>query len=741
MRSSPSAPGRGLAAEYWIPAVYAVASGLWIAVSDDALALLVRHPQDITYWSTAKGWGFVALTAVLLHLGLRRVLATRRAAARQLERVERRAQALVESSPDGILILVGVEIAYANAAAARLVGAARPADLVGRPVLDFLDPSQHASVRERASDVQAGRPFPPVQVRTVRRADGTTFRAEVLAAPLEHDGERAVQITVRDVTDALRLEQGVRRANAALRTLGAVNEALVRAASEAELMSEVCRIAVELGGYAAAWVGVAERDPARSIRLVASHGVDAQTVGGLGLSWGDGGRPHGLAATAIRTGRPCVVNDLWGDQRAAPFAAFCRAAGYRAGVAIPMSSDGERVGVFDLFAAEPGAFDEAVVPLLQQLVDDLSFGLAALRTRAALATEREFLGAILENAGVLVGVVDREGTLVRANPELERLSGWPLWELEGRPIWERLLSPDEAAVVRQSLPAVWKGDFPVVFVNHLLTRGGDRREIEWTQTALRGADGEPTFLLGIGQDVTDRRRAEERLHESREQLRALAGRLQSVREEEKGRLARDLHDELGQLLTGLKMELRWLERRLGELPSTDAINGLLDRAVGASELVDQTVASVQRLAAELRPGALDRLGLVPALRQEVRRFLERTAIPCEARLDEGTPEPPPEVATALYRICQEALTNVSRHAGASHVVVALAAEPGALRLQVWDDGSGIDEVALRPEALGLLGMTERATLLGGEATIQRRPEGGTLVSVRLPTGTATGGAG
>jgi len=209
-----------------------------------------------------------------------------------------------------------------------------------------------------------------------------------------------------------------------------------------------------------------------------------------------------------------------------------------------------------------------------------------------------------------------------------------------------------------------------------------------------------------------------------------------VREEEKARIARDLHDELGQLLTGLKMDLRWLENRIGELPPSGTVGALLDRVVAASELSDQTVASVQRIAAELRPGALDRLGLAPALRQEARRFQQRTGIACETELEDGAPEPPAEVATALYRICQEAMTNVSRHAGAARVVVRLRAGPDGLELRVEDDGRGLDEAALGPEALGLLGMTERATALGGTVRFERRAARGTVVVARIPLAAA-----
>jgi two-component system sensor histidine kinase UhpB len=734
----PARPGPS--PQVWIPAVYALLSGIWIALSDPALALLARDPGDLERWSILKGWGFVAVTALLLHLGLRRVLAARLADAERLALVERRARALVAGSPDAILILSGLTIAFANQAAARLVGAAGPDELLGRPVLDLLDPSEHASVRARSARLQGGAVDPFTQRRLMRRLDGTTFRAEAAMARLEHDEQRSLQISFRDVTQAWTLQEEVRRVNRALRTLGSVNEALVRAGSEVELMEEVCRVAVEEGGYRLAWVGFAEQDEARSIRAVAVHGGDPALLQGLELRPGHGAWPPGLAAEAIRSGRVVVADDLEAEGRSEAGRALDRSLDLRSAIALPFSGGAGRGGVLVLGAAEPDHFEPAVVQLLGQLVDDLAFGLVALATRAALAEERAFLGAILENAGVLVVVVDGQGRLVRANPEFERLSGWTVDGLKGRPAWDQVLPPDEARQVRDGFARIQEGPFPAVHVLTLVTRAGERRTVEWTLTSLRATHGQAAYLLGIGQDVTEQRRAEERVRESREQLRALAGRLQTVREEEKTRMARDLHDELGQLLTGLKMDLRWLENRLGDLPQDDRVSALLDRAVAASELADQTVASVQRIAAELRPGALDRLGLAPALRQEARRFQERTGIGCQARVDEATPEPPPEVATALYRICQEALTNVSRHAGARQVEVALDAEPQALVLRVSDDGRGLDAVSLGPEALGLLGMTERATLLGGEVSFTRRPEGGTVVTARLPVTGARGAA-
>jgi len=149
------------------------------------------------------------------------------------------------------------------------------------------------------------------------------------------------------------------------------------------------------------------------------------------------------------------------------------------------------------------------------------------------------------------------------------------------------------------------------------------------------------------------------------------------------------------------------------------------------------VTTVQRIAAELRSGPLDQLGLGSALQCEARRFQERIGIPCDVRFADEVPALRADVATALYRIAQEALTNVARHARARHVRVLLAARDGQLTLRMEDDGRGIDEAAVA--GLGLLGMHERASMLGGEVRVARGPRGGTVVTTRVPLARAVAG--
>ncbi len=231
----------------------------------------------------------------------------------------------------------------------------------------------------------------------------------------------------------------------------------------------------------------------------------------------------------------------------------------------------------------------------------------------------------------------------------------------------------------------------------------------------------------------ERHRAERRLRQSTEQLRALTGHLETVREEERTRIARELHDELGQMITGLKMDVSWLNRRLGDARQADDLSPLLTKTQSMTALIDETLVALRRLIAELRPAVLDHLGLVAALEWQAEEFHRRTGLVCyfvgsvkQVTLDSaGT--------TALFRIVQEALTNVMRHAKATRVTIRLEEEREVLRLAVEDDGRGItDTEAAGRSSFGILGLRERVALLGGRMTLHGRPGQGTTLTAHIP---------
>ncbi len=231
-------------------------------------------------------------------------------------------------------------------------------------------------------------------------------------------------------------------------------------------------------------------------------------------------------------------------------------------------------------------------------------------------------------------------------------------------------------------------------------------------------------------DITDRRQAEKELHKSRELLRKLSLHLQTAREEESKRIAREIHDELGQQLTAIKMDISWLSNRID--PEVEGGKEFLKKMHSMSSLVDKTIQTVQKVTAELRPGLLDDLGLVPAIEWLAQEFENQTDIPCRIKLFCELVDIDPDCSTAIFRISQEALTNVARHAKATRVNISLKEDDGALVLKIRDNGKGIaaDEV-FAPSSLGLMGMRERIRPFGGELIISGSPKGTTL-TVTLP---------
>lgn len=219
---------------------------------------------------------------------------------------------------------------------------------------------------------------------------------------------------------------------------------------------------------------------------------------------------------------------------------------------------------------------------------------------------------------------------------------------------------------------------------------------------------------------------------AREKFHKLSSHVQSLREDERTRISREIHDELGQLLTGIKMELRLLENRLSK-NGDRTVNHAIDKLVEISELVDDTITSVQRISAGLRPSALDNLGLGTALIDEAGQFTQRTGIPCSIVVEDLPEKLSSEVSTTTFRIFQESLTNVARHADARRIDSRVSCDKHLLRLMIHDDGKGIDPaVADDPKSLGLLGMLERAEHVGGEVVFLRNPDKGTDVILTVP---------
>jgi len=352
------------------------------------------------------------------------------------------------------------------------------------------------------------------------------------------------------------------------------------------------------------------------------------------------------------------------------------------------------------------------------------------REQAIRASELKYR-KLFETAqdGILILEADT-GRINEVNPFLLKMLGFSHEEVVGRFIWE--LSPFDDIVSNQEKLMQLQMEGYVRYENlPLETKDGRMIAVEFVSNVY--STGDCNVIQCNIRDITIRKQAENALKKSHAQLRALIARLQSVREDEAIRIAREIHDELGQQLTGLKMDLIWVLRKLSELPGSPSINTILERVSDTPKMVDAITITVQMIATELRPAVLDTLGLGTAVQYEARRLKERAGISCKVHLPAIEPEMTPELSTALFRIFQECLTNVTRHSQASEVKVELNTEDGWMTLRVQDNGCGITIAALEsPLSLGLLGMKERASLLGGKIIITRDEDQGTIVTARIP---------
>ncbi|MFZ3322494.1 MAG: PAS domain-containing sensor histidine kinase [Usitatibacter sp.] len=337
------------------------------------------------------------------------------------------------------------------------------------------------------------------------------------------------------------------------------------------------------------------------------------------------------------------------------------------------------------------------------------------------------IGAIVESAMDAIITVDQSQRIVVFNSAAERVFGWTRAEVLGAPLYrlipERLRKAHEGHIGKFGQGVAASRRMAGARIVQGLRRNGEEFPIEASISHV--AEGGRLYFTVILRDVTERVRSEAELERSREELHEFAVATNTVREQEKTRIARELHDELGQTLTALKIDLGWIRERVKS--DGEAVVKL----ASMQGLLDSTVASTRRISSDLRPLMLDDLGLVAACEWLVHSFRARTGKACSFEMT-GDLELADPYATAIFRVLQESLTNVTKHAEATQVAVSLGRSDGKVALSVKDNGRGFSESdARKPNSYGLIGMRERAYVLGGIATIESTPRGGTLVRLEF----------
>ena len=339
------------------------------------------------------------------------------------------------------------------------------------------------------------------------------------------------------------------------------------------------------------------------------------------------------------------------------------------------------------------------------------------------ATAAQRLAGLLDSAMDGIISVDDAQHIVLFNRAAQKMFGWSVDEIRGRPldllIPKRYHGMHDDQVRRFGATGTTSRRMGDNTVLHAVRKDGEEFPIEASISQLHTPDGK--LYTVILRDISERVRA-------RQELAALAAEAAGAREQEKARIARELHDELAQSLAAVKMDTMWLRDNLAAVPDAQARTGQM------LAMLDACVAATRRISADLRPLVLDDLGLVPAIEWLAQNFTQRTGVACDLKVPEDLELDEP-FATGVFRIVQESLVNVAKHAQASRVEVELETQGDFLLLRVRDNGVGFRTDAPRkPQSLGLAGLRERAHLMRGELHVQSDPGAGTRVEARVPVG-------
>jgi PAS domain S-box-containing protein len=347
------------------------------------------------------------------------------------------------------------------------------------------------------------------------------------------------------------------------------------------------------------------------------------------------------------------------------------------------------------------------------------------RVEDTLRESEEKYRTLFESSKDPIYITTLDGAFVDVNGAFLDLFGYTSGDLTDLRARDVYVNPDQRFIFRDEIE---RKRFVRDYELKLRKKNGEEMNCLVTASVRQADDRSILCYQGFIRDVTEQRRAEDELTKSREQLRNLSAYLQSTREQERTSIAREIHDDLGQTLTALKMDLSWL----GKWLSKDQ-EPLKERQASMDKALDMAIESVERIITELRPGMLDDLGLVAAIEWQVGDFQNRTGVRSEVNIDPEEIILNKERSTAIFRILQECLTNVARHANATKVNVSLIKKDGEIVLQVRDNGKGIaKEQISHPKSFGLMGIRERVYVFGGNAMIKGILEKGTTVIVRIP---------
>jgi PAS domain S-box-containing protein len=604
---------------------------------------------------------------------------------------------LMDNSPEGITIYLDGKIAYINKEAMRLMKANDKSELLGKTIVDFIHPDNQALVLERMKMV-AMAPLnailPSVEEKYIR-LDGTEVDVEIKAMPIIYEGKPAFQLSGHDITVRKAAENALEKSRIELKAI--YDNAPVMMCVVGEDAS------IQFANQAFAYL---------------TDSVRTDMIGGQ-----------------IGDVISCINSKV--DSRGCGFGKLCKKCALRNAIASTLETgignsniehqstmvhNGELIEV-SLLASTALIQNGVQKSLLLCLIDITE----RKNIEKSLQKSETFLRTFIENTPFEIWARDIDSVGILENKKLTDHYGSIIGYT---PLNDPRFNSETLRLLERNNSRAFAGE--IVTDEYEFEVFGKNRVYQ--QIVFPIKNNEKTIgIAGFNIDITDKKLAEDALRESKEQLKKFAAHLQNVREEERILLAREIHDELGQILVAVKIDMGLLRKNVVNNSDKVYSEQVLVKFNDLSKLIDTTIQTARKIMTDLRPEVLDMLGFVDAVKQHLNNFHERYNVDCifESTIDEvnlGSQQ-----AVALFRIIQEALNNIAKHAKASEVRITLTNKQDKLLLQVIDNGVGFDQnQSKRTDSYGMIGMKERVYLLEGELNITSEVNKGTLVEVVLP---------
>ncbi len=615
---------------------------------------------------------------LLRHQGKWRILES--AERKRLKEREEMYSTIVEKGGDGIVVIQDGLLKFVNPKVLEMTGFS-PEEVIGKPFLAFIAPAYRKLAAENYERRMKGEALKARYEVEILAKDGSRIPVEVDASLINFAGKPADLAMLRDIRERKQAELLLQQSEERYRTLveNSIQGILVVQDFRIVYCNQAC---AEITGYSVPEL--------------------------LSLS------PQQVQALVHPDDQPLVWGRYQARQRGEAMPSHYEYRGIR--------KDG-RIAWYEMIATQ---ITYQGKPAVMAAVIDITERKEALE---ALRRSEERYRTLVDTSPAGIVLLGRDEIVTFASPRMLELLGDPeKSEVVGHPPY-KWLAEEYQEQARSHMANILAGRSPGYQSEYLLLKKDGT--CFWGQTCsapVKDELGNIAGVLAVVEDITERKRAEEELEASRQQLRNFAHYLEAAQERERTRIAHELHDEMAQSLTALKMDLSWLRKELP--PNWSSLSGKVE---SMSRLVDNAMERVKRIVAELRPSVLDDLGLAAALEWQAEEFQKRTNIPCQVSIIPKDIAVDPAMATALFRIAQEALTNIARHANATKAEVKLRKRAGKLFLQVRDNGKGISKDKLvAPDSLGLVGMRERVLPWKGELKIRGIKGKGTTVTAILP---------